>query len=135
LRDKYPFKEDKAEATVSSTTDSTHFRAQLWVKNVNKGDGIMTFTLSNGSIQFQFEDGTTMFFSPSSYSLSYRVGTQVTVHTIPLNSKNLEGDFGEKVKVVCNHYNKVLNLRSGEGSERWLLQQEKRKHPTKKKEP
>jgi hypothetical protein len=74
-----------------------------------------------------------MFFSLSSYTLSYRVGTQVTIHNIPLNAKSLQGDFGEKVKVVLNHYNKVLNVRSGEGSERWLLQQEKRKHAPKKK--
>lgn len=83
----------------------------------------MAFTLSNSNIQFEFNDGTNMFFSLSSYALAYRTPTHVTVHAIPLQSNNLQGEFGDKVRVVCSHYNKVLNLRSGEGSERWLLQQ------------
>lgn len=113
--------------------DSSHIRALTWLKTVNRGNGIIAFTLNTGNIQFQFDDKTTMFFSFSSYTLSYRAENQAIIHNIPLNSKSLQGDFGEKVKIVCNHYNKVLNLRSGEGSERWLLQQEKRKQVPKKK--
>lgn len=45
------------------------------------------------------------------------------IHSIPLDLKSLEAAFSEKVKIVCNYYSKLLKVRPGEGSERWLLRQ------------
>jgi hypothetical protein len=86
------------------------------VKSVIKGEGVFIFTFSNRNYQFYFEDGTYMFFSLDSSSLTYQTKGKTIVHSIPLNEKNLEPSFDEKVKIVCRHYNKVAKVRSGNGS-------------------
>jgi hypothetical protein len=103
------------------------------VRSVSKGEGIFAFTLTNSNVQFFFNDNTSMYFSITSYTLSYRVEGNLIVHSIPL-SKNLESAFDEKVKVVCRHYNKLAKARPGEGSEHWLLKQEKHRLTPKKVE-
>ena len=61
----------------------------LSVKSVIKGEGIFIFTFSNRNYQFYFEDGTYMFFSLDSSSLTYQTKGKTIVHSIPLNEKNI----------------------------------------------
>lgn len=76
-----------------------------------------------------------MYFSLTSCLVSYRSDGKLMLHTIPLNVKEIEPNFREKAKLVCNHYSKQLKMRP-ESIQRWpLAQGVELKEKTFKKKP
>ena len=92
LKTKLPYSPEKSEhdKTATSVNDS---ELPIHVRSLKKFEEVLIFSLSNGNNHFFFEDGTSMFFSLSSYFVSYRAEESLLIHSIPLDFKSLEPAF------------------------------------------